>query len=81
MKIPIKHEFFKKIEKGIKKIELREAHLTFIDEKTGKQLTQKVADCGAMPKVVFDNFKGACISKKEFNRMFKEDKIIVFELE
>lgn len=80
MKIPVKHEFFEKIKKG-KTLEIREAHLTFTDEKTGEQLRKDVISSEVMPKDVFSDFDKARISKKRFNDMFKENKIIVFELE
>lgn len=79
MKMSIKHEFFEKIKKG-KSLEIREAHLTFIDEKTKELLRKEVTGCEVMPKDVFSDFDKARISRKRFNNMFKENRIIVFEL-
>ena len=42
MKLPIRHEYFEKIKAGVKEIEFRDAHITFIDLETGEKLRKNV---------------------------------------
>lgn len=42
MKLNIKKEFFDKIKSGEKKIEFRDAHITFVCEETGETLVKEV---------------------------------------
>jgi len=44
MKLLIKDKYFKEIKEGKKDIEYRDAHITFINEKTKETLTKKVRD-------------------------------------
>lgn len=43
MKLPIKKKYFDMIEKGEKDFELRDAHITFVCEETGKELRKDIA--------------------------------------
>lgn len=42
MKLPIKDKYFKEIKAGIKSFEYRDAHITFINEKTKETLRKEV---------------------------------------
>lgn len=50
MKLPIKDEFFKQIQNGSKNYEVRDAHITFINEKTKEELTKKIFTAGIGPR-------------------------------
>ena len=50
MKLPIKHKYFEQIKSGKKDIEYRDAHITFIDEKTGETLRKGIATVGFCKK-------------------------------
>ena len=45
MKLPIKHEFFEQIKNGSKTLEHRDAHITFIDEKTKEEHRVNIFEC------------------------------------
>jgi ASC-1-like (ASCH) protein len=45
MKLPIKQKYFDKIKSGEKKIEFRDAHITFVCEETGEILVKFVRSC------------------------------------
>ena len=42
MKLPIMKKYFDQIEAGKKKLEYRDAHITFICEETGRTMTKQV---------------------------------------
>jgi len=42
MKLPIKDKYFQLIKNGIKNIEIRDAHITFINEETKEEMTKKI---------------------------------------
>ena len=44
MKLPIKSKYFNEIKRGIKKFELRDAHITFICVETSEKLRKKVSN-------------------------------------
>ena len=46
MKLPIKKEWLKKIKNGEKKVEYRDAHITFVCEETGEEITKSVLEVG-----------------------------------
>jgi len=71
MKLPIKKKYFDQIKSGKKKFELRDAHITFVCEKTGRTIRKNITD------VSIDfrrNFSG-------YDDVLEDDKIIVFDLE
>ena len=45
MKLPIKKKYFDEIKIGIKKVEYRDAHITFVCEETGEELRKDIEDC------------------------------------
>jgi len=62
MKLPIKQRYFDKIKSGEKKIEFRDAHITFVCEETGETLVRYVRSChvenreqDVYPDVLSDN--------------------------
>lgn len=62
MKLYIKEKYFKQIKEGTKKIEYRDAHITFICEETGEKLRKEVEavdlieNPGSYPDVCEDDF-------------------------
>lgn len=50
MKLPIKKEWFDKIKSGEKKVEFRDAHITFVCEETGETITKEVYDAMVVRK-------------------------------
>ena len=49
MKLPIKKKYFDKIKSGEKTVELRDAHITFVCEKTGERLRKYVCNVMLLP--------------------------------
>lgn len=73
MKLPIKKEYFDAIEKGDKRLEYRDAHLTFVCESTGRELrldvdAAKVIPIDRLPK----QYQG--------KGLFEDDHVICFLL-
>lgn len=79
MKLLIKKKYWDEIEKGIKNFEFREAHITFIDDVTGEVLGRKEVKKASV-KHTAEAFTLSTMSLKEWEKMFKENWIIVFEL-
>lgn len=50
MKLPIKDQYFNEIKRGLKDIELRDGHITFVNEKTGEKLLKKISGVFMVPK-------------------------------
>ncbi len=46
MKLPIKDKFFKEIKAGKKRFDIRDAHITFVNEKTGEKLRKEIMTTG-----------------------------------
>ena len=74
MKLPIKKIFFDQIKKGGKRIEYRDAHITFVCEETGEILRMDV-------KEVFMGWKKLLPEEIQDPDLFEDDRIICFELE
>lgn len=74
MKLPIKDRFFKQIKAGKKDWEYRDAHITFVNEKTGEHLRRNIKAVNLMEKkeVTFDSEEEKC---------FDTDELIRFALE
>jgi hypothetical protein len=49
MKLPIRDEYFKQIVAGEKLLEIRDAHITFVNEKTNEKITKNVIDVMLSP--------------------------------
>lgn len=45
MKLPIKKKYFDEIKIGIKIVEYRDAHITFVCEETGEEIRKNILDC------------------------------------
>lgn len=73
MKLPIKKEFFDAIEKGYKTVEWRDAHITFVCEKTGRTLRK---DIKKIEIVDFFDLPG----KLQTSGLFDDNNLIKFEL-
>ena len=74
MKLPIKKVFFDRIKTGKKRIEYRDAHITFVCEETGETLRMDV-------KEVFIGRKDLLPVKIQDPDLFEDERIICFELE
>ena len=74
MKLQIKKKYFDEIKAGLKRIEFRDAHITFVCEETGEQIKRDIWDVGLIPH---DNLP----SKLRYSDMFEDDTIIFFDLE
>ena len=73
MKLPIKKKYFDMIKEGKKNVEYRDAHITFVCEKTGEQLKKSVIDVGL--------FLQDSIPEEFQNRnLFDDSVIIAFKL-
>lgn len=70
MKLLTKKKFFDQIKSGKKKFELRDAHITFVCEKSGKEIRKEVKDVSIDYK---KNFSG-------YDDDLEDDRIIVFDL-
>lgn len=82
MKIPIKKEYYKYIEQGKKPFEWREAHFTFVDDKTGEILGRhKVHRCAVVRNEVAKSNCWIKEIKKDWDKLFKEDMIMQFSID
>jgi len=50
MKLPIRDEYFQKIKSGQKIEEYRDAHITFVNETTGEEITKEVEGFQFVPR-------------------------------
>jgi len=81
MKLPIKQKYFNQIKKGLKTLEVRDAHITFVCEKTGHTLTKKLEGVMIMPRgATYHHFKDN-MSNGIFNKLFDDKFQIWFYLE
>ena len=46
MKLPIKHKFFMQIKEGKKNFEVRDGHITFVDEETKEEIRKDISTAG-----------------------------------
>lgn len=69
MKLPIKKKYFNEIKMGMKTIEYRDAHITFVCEETGETLTKRVIDCHVASGI-----------KRRHPDVLQDDETIVFQL-
>ncbi len=79
MKLPIDIKYFNRIKNKEKIKEFRDAHITFICNQSGETLR---ADIMAVELITRADTKAnlAPIEKREFNKMFTDEKQIVFKL-
>lgn len=74
MKLLTLKKYFDKIKDGEKKIDYRDAHLTFVCEETGEELKKDVKSVKIIEKAELpDELKGSSL--------FDDERIIAFELE
>jgi len=69
MKLPIKDKYFDDIKKGKKIAEYRDAHITFVNEKTGESMRAEVISADVQEGL-----------KDKFPDVLEDDKTIVFML-
>ena len=74
MKLPIKKEYFDLIKSGKKKLEFRDAHITFVCEETGETLKKYVKAVDLCPKSII-----VCATGLP-DKLFDDEKIITFTL-
>ena len=72
MKLPIKDRYFQELKEGKKKTEFRDAHITFVNEKTGETLRKEVVRCCTEHNSTF---------KALYPGEITEDKVVIFTLE
>lgn len=73
MKLLTRKKYFDRIKAGEKKIDYRDAHLTFVCEETGEKLTKYVKSVNIINKSeLFDELKES--------GYFDDERIIAFEL-
>jgi hypothetical protein len=73
MKLITLKKYFDKIKNGEKKIDYRDAHITFVCEETGEELKKHV-------KAVSIINKSELSKELKESKMFDDEKIIAFEL-
>ena len=78
MKLTIKRKWFNKIKNEQKKFELRDAHITFIADDNGEQLTLPIIKIELLPHGISQRILD--ITNKEFRSMFDDNKQICFYL-
>lgn len=71
MKLPIKKEFFDMILEGKKEYDLRDAHITFVCEETGRTLRKKVAH------VTMESINAI---PENLHYLFEDEMVIAFHL-
>ena len=80
MKLPIKKKYFDLIKTGEKDLEFRDAHITFICEETGETLRKEILGCDVIDKGEYEDWDIEGMTRKEFKKMFEDDKVIYFRL-
>ncbi len=73
MKLPIKDEYFKELKLGRKTVEYRDAHITFVNEKTGETLKKNVLVCSVIKRKYVKYLK-------DKSHLFEDEKVIRFYL-
>lgn len=71
MKLPIKKQYFDEIRKGLKIIEYRDAHITFVCEETQEEIRKEVDNVMLISRKFLD---------REIQPMFDDKQIIAFKL-
>ena len=74
MKLPVRHGYFEKIKAGVKEIEFRDAHITFVDESTGETITKDVVNTWMTEKYKLP-------APLNESSIFTDERIIAFELD
>ena len=74
MKLQIKKKYFDRIKSGLKRIDFRDAHITFICIETGETLKKDIQE------VHLDNLENIPISPEEKKELFEGKRIIGFVL-
>lgn len=74
MKLVTLKKYFDKIKSGEKKIDYRDAHLTFVCEETGETIKKDVKSVSIIKKSALPN-------ELKKTTLFDDEKIIAFELE
>jgi len=77
MKLPIKKKCFDQIKSGKKKIEYRDAHITFVCEETGETIRKDISRIELHCK---DILKLDGLSDQEISEMFEDKTIVAFHL-
>ena len=75
MKLPVKKEFFDELENGLKDVEYRDAHITFVCEETGRTLTREVVDVNLFKRCMLP------LHLKNNKELFTDKKQIHFTLD
>jgi len=81
MKLLIKKKYFDQIRQGKKKIEFRDAHITFVAEETGETLKKDVIGVSILPRKATELHFQHRISNDAFNKLFDDNSQIWFYLE
>ena len=68
MKLPIKKKYFDQIKAGKKKIEYRDAHITFQCEETGETMRKEITSCELQRRY------------ERFPDVLEDDYIVIFEI-
>lgn len=76
MKLPIKHKFFMEIKKGNKHFEVRDAHITFVDEETGEKIQKAILTSGLGKKEKVLDLAG--LKEEEVKDCIEDDDLIWF---
>lgn len=75
MKLPIKKEYFDMIKEGTKRVEFRDAHITFVCEETGEIITKEIENIDFI-----DNPIAIRNMKNNYPNCFTDDRLIRFHL-
>ncbi len=76
MKLPIKHKFFMQIKEGKKFFEVRDGHITFVDEETKEDIQKFIVSAGIGTKEkVLDMAK---LKAEDVKDCVTEDNLIYF---
>lgn len=81
MKMTIRKKYFDRIKKGYKRIEFRDAHITFVAEETGETLKKEIVGAMVMPRGATHHHCKELMPNYEFNKLFTDKFQIWFYLE
>ena len=79
MKLPIKDKFFREIKEGKKSFEIRDAHITFVNEDTKEELRKNIMAAGVGTKRKVLDMAG--LKEEEVKDCIEDESLIYFYLE
>lgn len=78
MRLRIKKKWFDKIRYDGKRLEFRDAHITFVCEETGKEMRMAVTSAKVVSRISTEAYFADSVTREEFKELFEDNSQIVF---